>query len=144
MACPYTSLIKQSVFKNGSLDLGHWISAESYIKGNFFSVPPTRAFKIKWIGIKTFIRFYVHLFSESLEDPPDEAPPPPPQESSESETDDVETVIDAEEKQDVNSVQDIPNGKPDEKEANLDNASLISSKSKFNLFTNCNCKCTNE
>ena len=63
-------------------------------------------------NVRTFLRTYLHLFSESLEDPPDEAPPPPPpQESSESETDDVETVIDAEEKQDVNSVQDIPNGK---------------------------------
>ena len=50
-------------------------------------------------------------------------------------------MIDAEEKQDVNSVQDIPNGKPDEKEPNLDKASAISSKSKIHLFIICNCKC---
>ena len=112
----------QSVIKNGSLDLGHIVNWDK--------------------NVRTFLRTYLHLFSESLEDPPDEAPPPPPpQESSESETDDVETVIDAEEKQDVNSVQDIPNGKPDEKEPNLDKAFAISSKSKFHLFTICNCKC---
>ena len=63
------------------------------------------------------------------------APPPPPQESSESETDDVETVIDAEEKQDVDSVQDIPNEKPDENEEKRDKTSPISSKSKFNLLS---------
>ena len=78
---------------------------------------------------------YMYVFSESLEDPPDEAPPPPPQESSESETDDVETVIDAEEKQDVDSVQDIPNEKPDENEEKRDKTSPISSKSKFNLLS---------
>ena len=94
------------------------------------------------VGIHIYNRFDVHVFSESLEDPPNEAPPPPPpQESSESETDDVETVIDAEEKQDPNVVQDISIGKRDEKEANLDRASPISSKSKFSLFTICNCKC---
>ena len=50
-------------------------------------------------------------------------------------------MIDAEEKQDPNVVQDISIGKRDEKEANLEKASPISSKSKFSLFTICNCKC---
>ena len=70
---------------------------------------------------------------ESLEDPPNEAPPPPPlQESSESETDDVETVIDADEKQDPNIVQDIPTEKLEEKHVD-DKTSPRSSKSTLTL-----------
>ena len=72
---------------------------------------------------------------ESLEDPPNEAPPPPPEESSESETDDVETVIDADEKQDPIIVQDsIPNENPDGKKDCPDKASPNNSKSKFSFL----------